>query len=111
MSDTLHLALVDDNPDDRAMIIRELRQDFPSLEVLQIIDHAGLAKALAEGSCDLVITDYQLQWATGLEILQAVKKVAPTCPVIMVTRMGSEEMALVVIKAGFDDYILKSPRH
>jgi DNA-binding NtrC family response regulator len=111
MSDTLHLALVDDNPDDRAMVIRELRQDFPGLEVLQIINHDSLAKALADGSCDLVITDYQLHWATGLEILQAVKKVAPTCPVIMVTRMGSEETALVVIKAGFDDYVLKSPRH
>lgn len=111
MSDTLHLVLLDDNPDDRAMVIRELRRDFPGLEVLQIIDHDGLAKALAEGLCDLVITDYQLHWATGLEILQAVKKVAPTCPVIMVTRMGSEDTALVVIKAGFDDFVLKSPRH
>jgi DNA-binding NtrC family response regulator len=111
MSDRLHLVLVDDNPDDWAVVIRELRREFPALEVLQILDHDSLAKALAEGSCDLVITDYQLQWATGLEILQAVKKVAPTCPVIMFTRMGSEETALAAIRAGFDDYVLKSPRH
>jgi DNA-binding NtrC family response regulator len=111
MSDTLHLVLVDDNPDDRTMVIRELRRDFPGLEVLEIIDRDGLAKALAEGVCDLVITDYHMQRATGLEILQAVKNVAPTCPVIMVTRTGSEETALAIIKAGFDDFVRKSPNH
>ena len=111
MIDTLHLALVDDDPDDRALVIRELRREFPALQIVQIIDNASLAKALAEGSCDLVITDYQLPWTTGLGILQTVKTAAPTCPVIMHTRIGSSEIAVAAMKAGADDYVLKAPRH
>jgi hypothetical protein len=58
MSDTLRLMLVDDNPDDRAFVIRELRREYPALEVVEIVDNACFAKALADGTCDLVITDY-----------------------------------------------------
>jgi DNA-binding NtrC family response regulator len=111
MMDTLHLVLVDDNADDRALIIRELRREFPALEVVQIIDNASFTKAIAEGTCDLVITDYQLHWTTGLGILQAVKMADPHCPVIIFTGMGSAETAVAAMKAGIDDYVLKSPRH
>ena len=49
MSDTLRIVLVDDNPDDRALVIRELRREYPALEVVEIIDNASFAKALAAG--------------------------------------------------------------
>jgi DNA-binding NtrC family response regulator len=108
MIDTLRLVLVDDNPDDRAFVIRELRREYPALEVVEIIDNAGFAKALAEGTCDLVITDYELRWTTGLGILREVKRLDPTCPVIMFTSMGSAEIAVEAMKAGLDDYVVKS---
>jgi DNA-binding NtrC family response regulator len=79
--------------------------------VVEIIDNASFAKALAEGTYDLVITDYELHWTTGLGILQAVKKVDPACPVIMFTGMGSAEIAVAAMKAGVDDYVLKSSQH
>jgi len=111
MIDTLHLILVDDNPDDRALVIRELCREYPALEVVEIIDNASFAKALAEGTCDLVITDSELRWTTGLGILRAVKTVDPTCPVIMFSGLGSAEIAVAAMKAGVDDYVLKSSRH
>ena len=111
MIDTLHLLLVDDNADDRALVIRELRRECPALEVVEVSDHAGFAKALAEGTCDLVITDYELHWTTGLRILREIKKVDPTCPVIMFTGTGSAEVAVAAMKAGADDYVVKSAQH
>ncbi len=111
MIDTLHLVLVDDNPDDRALVIRELRRECPALEVVEISDNASFAKALAEGTCDLVITDYEMHWTTGLGVLREVKKVDPICPVIMLTGMGSAEIAVAAMKAGIDDYVLKSAQH
>jgi DNA-binding NtrC family response regulator len=111
MIDSLHLVLVDDNPDDRALVIRELRRECSALEVVEIIDNASFATALAEGTCDLVITDYELHWTTGIGILQAVKKVDPNCPVIMFTGMGSAEIVVAAMKAGVDDFVLKSSRH
>jgi DNA-binding NtrC family response regulator len=110
MIDTLRLVLVDDNPDDRAFVIHELRRECPALEVVEIIDNASFAKALAEGTCDLVITDYELRWTSGLEILQEVKRRNPTCPVIIFTSLGSAEIAVAAMKAGVDDYVIKSSR-
>jgi DNA-binding NtrC family response regulator len=111
MSDTLRIILVDDHPEDRALVIGELRREFPALEVVQITDQDGFSKALAAEPFDLVITEFQLQWTTGLEILQAVKQSVPTCPVIMLTGTGSEEIAVAGMKGGLDDYVLKSSGH
>ncbi len=111
MSDRLRIVLVDDNPDDRALVINQLRREFPALEVMQIGDHEGFSQALSEAAFDLEITDYRLHWSTGLEILQAVKKSMPTCPVLMFTGTGNEEIAVAAMKGGLTDYVPKSPDH
>ena len=111
MNDSLRILLIDDNPDDRALAVRELRRDFPNLEVDEIIDAKNLTQALESEERDLVITDYQLRWSNGLAVLRAVKARWPDCPVIMFTGTGSEEIAVEAMKAGLDDYVLKSSRH
>ena len=37
------------------------------------------------GGYELVVTDFQLEKMDGLELAQAVKERAPTCPVILIT--------------------------
>ncbi len=111
MNDFLRVLLIDDNPHDRALVERELRREFPDLEKEHAIDAEGLGRALEAGGFDLVITDYQLRWTDGLAVLGAVKTRWPDCPVIMFTGTGSEEVAVEAMKAGLDDYVLKSPKH
>jgi len=111
MDDLLRILLVDDNPDDRLLTIRELNREFRRLHVEQISDSDSFARALEAGGFDLVITDYQLRWGNGLEVLRAVKERYPDCPVIMFTATGNEEIAVEAMKKGLDDYILKSPKH
>ena len=108
MNDQLHILLVDDNPEDRALVIRELRRDFPNLQINQITDANQFARALESDKGDLVITDYQLRWSDGLAVLRAIKARWPDCPVIMFTGTGSEEVAVEAMKAGLDDYVLKT---
>ena len=110
MNDPLHILLVDDNPEDRALVIRVLRRDFPNLQVKQVTDLKQFTGALETG-CDLVITDYQLRWSDGLAVLRGIKARWPECPVIMFTGTGSEEVAVEAMKAGLDDYVLKTARH
>src|SRR6266567_329152 len=107
----LHILLVDDNPEDRALAIRELRRHFPNLQIAQITDAKNFTRALEAEHRDLVITDYQLRWSDGLAVLRAIKARWPGCPVIMFTGTGSEEIAVEAMKAGLDDYVLKSPKH
>ncbi len=111
MRDSLRAILIDDNPDDRALVIRELRREFPNFEAAEIVDQASFNHIFALAPGDLVITDYQLRWTDGLRVLQSIKSLWPDCPVIMFTGSGSEEVAVEAMKAGLDDYVLKSPAH
>src|SRR6266536_387643 len=110
-ADQLQFLLVDDNPEDRTLAIRELRRSFPELRITELTEAKQFASALDSEHCDLVITDYQLRWTDGLTVLRAIKTRWPGCPVIMFTGTGSEEVAVEAMKAGLDDYVLKSPRH
>jgi len=103
--------LIDDNPDDRQLVLRELQKSFPRIKVQEIIDEQGFTAALNQGKFDLVITDYKLRWITGLEVLQRVKEKYPYCAVVMFTATGSEEIAVEAMKEGLDEYVLKSAKH
>lgn len=111
MKPSLDILLIDDNPDDRALALRELRREFPDVQVHEIGDGKALTLAMESGDCDLVITDYQLRWTDGLSVLRAIKTHWPDCPIIMFTGTGSEEIAVEAMKAGLDDYVLKASRH
>ena len=103
--------LVDDNPNDRTLALRELKKVFPQFQYWEIIDEASFAQALTQNQFNLVITDYQLCWTTGLDILTRIKQQKPDCPVVMFTGTGCEEIAVSAMKSGLNDYVIKSPKH
>jgi PAS domain S-box-containing protein len=103
----LCILLIDDNPNDRLIVDRELRKTFAELEIKSAIDAPTLEQAIAAGGFDLVITDYQLRWSDGLTVFRKVKARYPNCPVIMCTDSGSEEVAVEAMKAGLSDYVFK----
>lgn len=103
----LRILLIDDNPGDRALAIRALQPVFPSLQVIEILDQSSLTRAIRDKSFDLVITDFQIRWTTGIDVLLAVKERDPHLPVIMFTDTGTEEVAVEAMKLGLNDYILK----
>ena len=105
------ILIIDDNPSDRALALRELKKLFPHLQYQEIIDETSFNAALEQDDFNIVISDYQLGWITGLDILHRVKKQKSDCSVIMFTGTGSEEIAVSAMKAGLDDYVIKSPKH
>lgn len=107
----IRLLLVDDNPDDRALALRALRGEFPGAEAAEIRDAESLHSTLSRFRFDLAIVDYHLLWSNGLELLPRLRETAPGIPAIMFTGSGNEEVAVAALKAGFDDYVPKSPRH
>ncbi len=111
MEDSLNILLVDDNPDDRALARREIGREFPNCQFQQVTSAKELSQAIESTRWDMVVTDYQLLWTDGITVLLAVKVRWPDCPVIMFTGSGNEEVAVQAMKAGLDDYVLKSPKH
>jgi signal transduction histidine kinase len=108
----LRILLLDDNPDDRILARRELERHFSDCAITEVGDRYGFECAVADDlPFDLVITDYQMRWTTGLDVLKYVKAHAPQLPVIMFTATGTQETAVEAMKHGLDDYVIKSPRH
>ncbi|MGB3308289.1 MAG: ATP-binding protein [Nodosilinea sp.] len=108
------ILFVDDNPADRRLITHELVRRFPEVDLQEAADLKSFEQAFNSengGQFDLIITDYELNWATGIDILQQVKQHDPMLPVVMFTDSGSQEIAVEAMKAGLDDYVLKSPKH
>ncbi|TAJ10509.1 MAG: PAS domain S-box protein [Nitrospirae bacterium] len=108
MSQPPNILLIDDDEQIRKLAGDLLRQDLPDAKIREVDSLAGLRQALAAGGFDIAITDYQLGWTDGLAVLRAVKSRYPDCPVVMFTGTGSEEIAVEAMKAGLDDYVLKS---
>ena len=52
-----NIVIIDDNPDDRLLAIRELGKEFSDLQILEIIDAKEFVSALEADNYDLVITD------------------------------------------------------
>jgi len=111
MSEPLRVLLIDDDPDDRLLALRELRKEFPDIEAIEIKEGRELEQALERGGFDLAITDYLLRWTDGIRVLTALKARHPDCPVIMFTGTGSEEIAVEAMKNGLDDYAIKNVHH
>ena len=106
----LRVLVVDDNPDDRALVTRELRKDFPEIQTFEVHSQAQLEAAIAQPGLDLIITDFHLRWSTGIEVLKRVRARDMDMPVIMFTGTGTEEVAVEAMRLGLADYVTKSPK-
>ena len=65
---------------------------------------------LGRGGIQLIVSDYRMPGATGLELLSRMEREGYEVPLVMVTGYGSIEHAVASIKAGAVDYITKPVR-
>jgi CheY-like chemotaxis protein/anti-sigma regulatory factor (Ser/Thr protein kinase) len=68
---------------------------------------AEAAAAIGHSAPDLVITDLQMPEMDGLELVEHVKQTYPHVPVILMTSMGSEEIAVQALERGASSYVPK----
>lgn len=107
----LRVLLIDDNPADRRLVLRVLRQAWPDVVAREVATREDFEAAVQEGDFDLVLTDYRLRWGNGLEVLERVQALYPHKPVLLVTDSGSEELAAQAMHLGAAGYVLKKPAH
>jgi two-component sensor histidine kinase len=105
----MRILFADDDPDTRKLAIRAVLQELQGATAVEAFDLKSLHAALAEGPVDILVSDYDLQWINGFEVYASVKEAHPNCVAVMFTGTGNEELAVRAMKAGFDDYVVKSP--
>src|SRR5579883_2590423 len=67
---------------------------------------SGLAAFEARGA-DVVLTDLAMPGIDGMMVLERLRALDPSVPVLMLTAHGSERVAVAAMKAGAHDYIPK----
>lgn len=105
-NDRISLLLIDDNDDDRELTRRAVTNGFPNAVYTQVATAAAF-ESHVDQHFDCVITDYQLGWSNGLEVLKRLKERYPDQPVIMFTNTGSEDICAAGMRSGLSDYIVK----
>ncbi len=103
----MRILVIDDNPDDRFLAMRELRRGFPDAVLVEVESGEELSAALEGTRPTLVITDYRMGWMDGLDVLRLMKTLDPDIPVVMLTGTGGETVAVEAMRSGVDDYLLK----
>jgi two-component system, cell cycle response regulator len=103
--DRLKILIVEDDADQRSLICETLEDKFGADSVRCA---ASLREALEQDlpTFDLILADYNLPDATGLELLDQIKQRCDT-PVIMVTGENVGQIAVEAIRKGAADYIVK----
>lgn len=64
-------------------------------------------ETLKNENVDLAIADIMMPFASGIEILSAIKTMGKQIPVIMLSSMGQEEVVLNAFDLGASDFIVK----
>ena len=107
MVSALRVLIVEDSPDDTALLVRELRRGGYDVSFERVEDAQAMNSALANHSWDLVISDYTLPHFSGFSALELFKQSGIDIPFIMVSGTIGEETAVDVMKVGAHDYLMK----
>ena len=103
----LLLLLVEDNPDDAALLERHFRRNGFSPQTTRVETAAEMLAALAAGPPDLIVADYNLPKFSGPEALRLSRASGHDLPFIMMSGAISEETAVESMRAGAQDYVTK----
>ena len=107
MSIPLNALIVEDNPDDALILVRELRKAGYDVTDEIVETAQGLKKALESKAWDLVLADYSLPGFNGLDALKIVQAHDPDLPFLLISGTITEEIASVILRSGAHDFFVK----
>lgn len=106
--DLISVLLVEDNPADARLIREVVREVEGSQIVLTHVDTLAAALTrLNEGRFDLVMLDLSLPDAEGLQTLVRTHQSAPAVPIVVLTGLDDEDLAMRAVREGAQDYLVK----
>jgi PAS domain S-box-containing protein len=107
MSEPLRVLIVEDSENDELLVLRALRgQGFEPAHT-RVQDPDALARALAQGPWDVVLSDFAMPQFTGADALRIMQERGLDLPFIVISGTVGEEVAVQTMRAGAHDYLMK----
>jgi DNA-binding NtrC family response regulator len=107
MSPVKKILVVDDNPVDRHLV-GSLLGKLPKWEIEFASDGAAAMACLDSYRPDIVVTDMQMPYVDGLQLVKNIRNNYPHVPVMLITSHGSEKTSVEALKCGAASYTPKS---
>jgi DNA-binding response OmpR family regulator len=101
----MRIVVVEDEPAIADFLVRGL--EAAGYSVALASDGGSGEKLILEGEADLVVLDLMLPGRSGLEVLEAVRKVRPLLPVIILSAKGEVADRIAGLDGGATDYVTK----
>jgi response regulator RpfG family c-di-GMP phosphodiesterase len=105
---TIRILVIEDNPGDVRLLVEYLKEDTSSHYELHSEGqlNAGL-DYLAKARVDIILLDLSLPDSQGFETFTKINTYAPHIPIVILTGLSDNALALQAVKAGAQDYLVK----
>jgi DNA-binding NarL/FixJ family response regulator len=108
-SGSINVLIIEDNPGDRRLIEFTLSAAREACFSVRSVGRLSQAlAALENGRTDAVVMDLSLPDSSGLATLQSFRDRAPNLPIVVMSDVDDNEVALAAVEAGAQDYLVKS---
>ena len=107
-TDTVRLLIIEDNPGDQRLIEIELAEATEGWTTRCCATLAETRSLAPFDDFDCILSDLGLPDATGIESVRALKAWAPDKTLVVLTSLDDERVAQEAIRAGAQDYVVKS---
>jgi signal transduction histidine kinase len=108
MSKPLELLQVEDSESDASLIVRLLEKAGYTVKAERVETAAQLRAALEKQPWDVIVADYYLPQFDAPAALEVLRGAAVDIPFIVVSGAMGEDRAVDMMKAGAQDYVMKS---
>ena len=107
--DRVRVLMVEDNPGDVRLMTEEIRQcgDASRFELTDVPRLEEALACLGKQSFDAILLNISLPDAQGLEAIVSIVEAAPGLPVLVLSGLADQSLALQALKEGAQDYLVK----
>jgi two-component system nitrogen regulation response regulator NtrX len=103
------ILIIEDEAAIRRVLTKILTEENDTYTVEDAEDGIQGFEKIKTTDYDLVLCDIKMPKMDGVELLEAVKKIKPEIPMVMISGHGDMETAIQTMKLGAFDYISKPP--
>ena len=103
------ILIIEDEASIRRVLTKILTEESETYVVEEAEDGVTGFEKIKSADYDLVLCDIKMPKMDGVELLEAVKKIKPEIPMVMISGHGDMETAINTMKLGAFDYISKPP--
>jgi PAS domain S-box-containing protein len=107
MPDSLRVLIVEDSLEDAFLIVRKLSAGGFEVTSERVASAVAMQSALEEHAWDLIISDYSIPGFGGPAALELYQQKNLDFPFIMVSGVMGEALAVEMVKAGANNYVMK----